>query len=389
MQNRFSYKKKYVHDINIENSFVRLWHHGGDFNRTSIKKIFQRCLKTAPVWPYAALMPDFHQSGETMVGSVIPTQSMIMPELIGNDIGCGMLAVKLPVLFQDIMHWEKILNELKRAIPVGTAQNREVNDRVVKNPLWDSVACLSAIQKNDLGKLYRQFGTLGGGNHFAEILRDHENHLWVIIHTGSRYAGELVRKDYAESNSLIQDSQIANAYMTDHDFALGFAKENRLEILRRILSVLFRNTEFDEEQLFQHAVSNYFDVIHNAVTVENHFGEDLIIHRKGAVRILQGDIAVIPGSMGSGSYIVEGRGNPFSFHSCSHGAGRKLSRKEAIHSVTSKDFKRQMAGIVYDTSMNLRDEAPGAYKAIKQVLKGQKDIVKILFDLTPVLSLKG
>ncbi len=400
MQEKYRYSKKHVHDIRVGESFVRLWHHGGDINKKLIKRIFQKILNTESVSPYIALMPDYHQSGDTMTGSVIPVKDGIIPSVIGNDIGCGMLAVRLPVELGDLNEPERLLFSLKREIPVGTSQNRMVNDRVANNCLWQELERLTAIKENDIGRLMRQVGSLGGGNHFLELLKDTEGDLWLVIHTGSRYTGELIRRFYTERVEMQEEycsffqcfsvnSPEGQNYLTDHDFAVRFARLNRLEILYRTLSVLSVHTGIKELQNTDEIMADHIDVVHNAVTFERHFGEDVFVHRKGAVRLMPGKTAVVPGSMGTLSYIVEGRDTCLSFNSCSHGAGRRFSRGEAMRNVSLKEFRKSMKGIVYDTSINLKDEAPQAYKDIKHVMKGQKDLVKILHELTPVVSLKG
>ncbi len=404
MQNEYNYKKKNVHDISIGNSFVRLWHSDGSFNKKIIINSFQRLLKTSFVDPYIALMPDYHQSGETMIGSVIPTKNILLPSIIGNDIGCGMLAVKLPFTIKALNNLHDILYELKLVIPTGTDQNNLLTERVKRNPLWKKRDNIISVREKEWGKLFRQFATLGSGNHFFEILEDTEGMLWIIVHSGSRYIGALINKYYITAGSeeagidqniyrktpyLYSDSQLSSNYLNDYDFAVNYAKESRMEMILRAFDVFAKVLSVNDKSRLNKALASYIDVAHNSLSLESHFGESLFIHRKGAINLPQGKYGIIPGSMGTSSFIVEGRNGKFSFNSCSHGAGRIMSRGEAIRNISTKDFNNSMSGVVYDESKKLKDEAPQAYKDIRQVLRSQKDIVKIHYELNPLISLKG
>ncbi len=396
MKKRYIYKNKNVHDIPVGNSFVRLWHHGGGYNEKQLVSVFEKIVASGAVWPYIALMPDFHPGDQAMIGSVIPLKNKVMPSLIGNDIGCGMLVAKIGTSTEDIENYDELLARLKQSVPTGFHENRTVTERVAGNAVWGYKQCVTAIKEKDWRKLYRQLGTLGGGNHFIELLKDDDSQLWIIIHTGSRYAGELIRKQYSPDGLMLRqdaaltvESKEASEFIADHDVAVLFAKENRQEILVRVLhevaGVLKKNASINLPEILDKRV----DVVHNAVFPETHFGESLYVHRKGAVRLFEGEKGVIPGSAGTSSCIVEGRGNSFSFNSSSHGAGRKMSRKEAATRLSAKDIRRYMTGIVYDSSLPAKDEAPQAYKDIRKVMKAQKDSVRILCELTPVLSFKG
>jgi tRNA-splicing ligase RtcB len=230
MQKKFNYPQKNVHDIYVNESFVRLWHHGGGFDEKCILETFQPLLKSSFVYPYAALMPDFHQSGKNMVGSVIPTRQVIFPSVIGNDIGCGMLGIKLLIPIHNKSNLQDLLSDFKKVIPVGRDQNRTIAPRVKDNPLWYELDKVVSINKRDQGHLVRQFGSLGGGNHFLEILEDENGDNWILIHTGYRNTGALIneyfikvgaqhpgvdRNMYRKIPYINTDSHLARQYLSD------------------------------------------------------------------------------------------------------------------------------------------------------------------------------
>jgi tRNA-splicing ligase RtcB len=402
---RFAYRSKYVHDISVEDSTVRLWSARGRTDRRLIEKAFAPLLRTPFVYPYVALMPDYHPGEGSMIGSVIPTRGVLLPSVIGGDLGCGMAAVRLPLNRDEIEPKLRALQKkLLERIPVGTAHNARVSERVKSNAIWRRESRAPFLTQRLHRKLLRQFASLGGGNHFLEIQADQEEGVWVMLHSGSRYLGVIVRDTYVESGRehpgvdadlyrrlphLVVGSPLASDYLHDLVLALDFARESRKEMMLRALEVLadeFTNVErVGAEKLIESA----FDVAHNLVLGEEHFGELLFVHRKGATRVAEGEIGMIPGSMGTMSYVVEGRGNRHSFCSCSHGAGRAMSRAEAFKRVSDREFRRSMKGVVYEHDERIRDESPLAYKDVESVLRAQKDVVKILFQLRPLLSIKG
>ena len=398
---KIPYREKHVHDIKVGGMDVRLWSVGGPVNRREIETAFLPLARSGFVHPYVALMPDWHPGEDAVVGSVVPTRNVLLPRAVGGDIGCGMCAVRLPALLEDLRpSLEAIGTELYQAIPVGTAHNAVVTDRVSENALWRS-ELRASISNRTLRKLIRQFGSLGGGNHFLELQRDSEERIWIMLHSGSRYLGVEIRDYYVAEGQrtegidqrlysriphLPADSAIGADYLQDVRSVKDFARESRREMLLRSLEVMRRHVPgLDAADIMGSAV----DVSHNDVALEEHFGERLYVHRKGAIHLAQGDTGFVPGSMGTASYVVEGRGNAHAFCSCAHGGGRAMSRAAAARSISPKRLRESMEGILCVHDGLLLDEAPDAYKDIRTVMRGQADLVKVLRELQPVVSIKG
>ncbi len=401
MDRKFQYREKNVHDIRVDDMNVRLWSVDGPANRREIERAFLPLARSGFVYPYVALMPDWHPGEDAVVGSVVPTRSMLLPQVIGGDIGCGMCAVPLPLSLDDLTpSLQTIGAELRQAIPVGTAHNAVVTDRVKDNPLWQK-ELRASISNRTLRKLIRQFGSLGGGNHFLEIQKDQENRVWIMLHSGSRYLGVEVRdfyvaeghkiagidcKLYSKVPHISANTSLGSDYLQDVQSVREFARESRREMMFRALEVVQRHApELDIAGIMGTAV----DVSHNYVALEEYFDEPLYVHRKGAIRLSKGDIGFVPGSMGTSSYVVEGRGNEHAFCSCAHGGGRAMSRTAAARSISQKRLCESMDGIICEHDGLLQDEAPDAYKDIRTVMRGQSDLVKILYELTPAVSIKG
>jgi tRNA-splicing ligase RtcB (3'-phosphate/5'-hydroxy nucleic acid ligase) len=393
---------KHVHDIQVQDMNVRLWSVDGPTDRQEIQRMLAPLAKTGFVHPYMALMPDWHPGSEgSIVGSVIPTRSVLLPGMIGGDIGCGMIAVRLPVTTTGLAeHLESIALGLRTSIPSGSGLNTGISDRVQSNPIWRR-ELKAPVSNRTLRKLIRQFASLGGGNHFLEVQNDSDGYVWVMLHSGSRYLGMQVRDWYIEQGAkqpgidtkvysripyLLAESDLAHHYLADTSTVQEFARESRKEMMTRALETIgtFLGT-LDIALLIAGAI----EVGHNYVAVENHFGERLLVHRKGAIQISKGALGLVPGSMGTPSYVVEGRGNPFSFCSCAHGGGRAMSRSAAARRISEKTLRESMKNVVYDSEVPLLDEAPEAYKDIRMVMRGQKDLVKIRHELNPVVSVKG
>ena len=401
MDKKYNYREKNVLDIKVHEMIVRLWSVTGVGDREEIQKMLMPLAKAGFVYPYMALMPDWHPGADAMVGSVIPTKDVLLPNVIGGDIGCGMTAVRLPVTASELStDFEFIASELRENIPAGSAHNSAVPERVSTNPLWER-ELKAPVSNRIFRKLMRQFGSIGGGNHFLELQRDHEDHLWIMLHSGSRYLGVEIRDYYVAEGAkrdgiddrlykripyLIASDPFSKDYMSDVQSVKYFAKESRREMLIRALEVMQRHVpSLDIAVLIQSAA----DVSHNYVAMEEHFGEQLYIHRKGAIRLAKGDIGLVPGSMGTASFVVEGRGNGYAFCSCAHGGGRAMSRAAAARYISQQELRDSMEGILCAHDAPLLDEAPGAYKDIRIVMRGQKDLVKILYELSPVVSIKG
>jgi tRNA-splicing ligase RtcB (3'-phosphate/5'-hydroxy nucleic acid ligase) len=357
------------------------------------------------VYPYVALMPDHHPAEGSMVGSVIPTRNVLLPSVVGGDLGCGVTAVKLPVesaVLRDVL--VEIRARLRTVIPTGSAHNAIVAPRVETNPLWRRPMESALVSSRLSRKLIRQFGSLGGGNHFLEFQQDTDGCAWIMLHSGSRYLGVVIRDYYIEAGRglrqtddrmyrlipyLPADCDLADAYMADLGLAMHFARESRREMMLRALEAIAAYVPPVREAGVDALSREMCDVAHNYVAQEEHFGEKLFVHRKGAVRALEGELVMIPGSMGTSSYVAEGRGNRFAFTSCSHGAGRAMSRQWAARDISDRAFEQSMRDVLHDNDLRLKDESPLAYKNIQVIMRAQRDLVRVRNELTPLLSMKG
>lgn len=346
---------------------------------------------------HVAVMPDVHLANEVCVGVALATRELIYPAAVGSDIGCGMAAIRFDAsadLLADERSASAVLAGLYRAIPAMKQPRDSVPD--------DVPAELGERQLSDprLEKLRSrdgryQLGTLGRGNHFVEFQADDENRLWLMIHSGSRGMGQAITahhlrraRESGQREKLVRlpaDSDLGRGYLNDLEWGIAYAAQNRLAMLRAAESVLrelFR-VEADWESLIH---SN-----HNHARQEVHRGETWWVHRKGALSASPGEPGVIPGSMGSASFHVAGRGEPDSLCSSSHGAGRELSRGEAAQRIPARQLEREMRGVWFDhrRAGTLRDEAPSAYKDIHAVMRAQRELTRIERRLRPVLSYKG
>lgn len=398
---KYHYREKNVHDIKVGDLVVRLWSVDGPANRHEIEKAFLPLARSGFAYPYAVLLPDWHPGADAVVGSVVLTRNVLLPKMVGGDIGCGVCAVRLPVAIGDLLpSVPAIAADLRQAIPVGTSHNAVVTDRVKNHPLWQQ-ELRASLSNRTLRKLIRQFGSLGGGNHFLEMQRDQEGGVWIMLHSGSRYLGIEVRdyyvaegqrqkgvdqKLYARIPHLPADSAIGVDYLQDVQSVKEFARESRREMLLRAVEVVHR---YVPEVEVAAVMASARDVSHNYVATEQYFGERLNVHRKGAIHLAKGDVGFVPGSMGTASYVVEGRGNEYAFCSCAHGGGRAMSRAAAVRSISHEQLRKSMDGIVCAHDGMLLDEAPDAYKDIRSVMRGQSDLVKIRHELHPVASVKG
>jgi tRNA-splicing ligase RtcB (3'-phosphate/5'-hydroxy nucleic acid ligase) len=343
---------------------------------------------------HVAAMPDVHVAEGVSVGTVFATLDTLVPAALGGDLGCGMCAARFdaPAAALSPRELNALLDELSRAIPVGDATHRGAGE-----PLPEALAHAELStralerQKRALGP--RHLGTLGGGNHFLELDRGAGGELWVVVHTGSRGLGAEIAAHHKRAAmargggalaglSALEDA--GRAYAADAAWAADFAKENRRAILSRAKEVISR-------ALGAPGVTEVVDVHHNFVAREEHGGRPLYVHRKGATAAGDGELGLIPGSMGTASYVVVGRGAPASFASCSHGAGRVMTRREARDKIHPASLERVMRRVVFD-KRKLRDlveEAPAAYRDIKEVIEDQADLVSPLTRLEPIAVLKG
>lgn len=407
LDREFRYREKHVVDITVGSWAVRAWNpsvdRDGDFRR-DIALACLPLLKTGLVYPYIAMMADFHPGEGAMIGSVIPTRNVLFLSVMGGDLGCGMCATPLGIPAGDMSPWLAAIRNLAvQRIPTGGSQNSQITERVRNHSLWDK-EMKAPVHHRLLKKLERQFASLGGGNHFIEVQEDSEGLAWIMLHSGSRFLGVRVRDYYIETGKhqegvqsktydrfphLMVGTPLAEDYLADLALALEFARLSRREMMLRTIEVCCEVVPCLKGTDPEHLLSRSFDKSHNFVAPEVHFGQTLFVHRKGATRAFEGEIGMIPGSMGSRSYIVEGRGNPFSFGSCSHGAGRRLPRAEALSRIGDRAFAKSMENIMFQFDSRLRDEAPMAYKDIDRVMRAQKDLVKIRHELRPLLSIKG
>ena len=367
-------------------------------------------LSTLPfIYRHVAAMPDVHTGIGATIGSVIATHNAIIPAAVGVDIGCGMIACRLSLEANDLSEvlLKKIFDQISRDVPVGREQHKE--DRALTDRALPFASQLKRMTDKhpqllkSFGKSsdwIRQMGSLGGGNHFIELCLDESDCIWVMLHSGSRGVGnaignyfiQLARKDMERWMINLPDRDLAyfpegtehfDDYAEAVQWAQDYAYANRQAMLDLILAALTRH--LPAFQVTAEAVNCH----HNYVTKENHYGENVWITRKGAIRARQGDLGIIPGSMGAKSFIVRGKGNPESFCSCSHGAGRKMSRTAAEKAFTTADLARQTEGVVCRKDKGVLDEIPGAYKDIDQVMANQEDLVGVVHTLKQVVCVKG
>ena len=333
---------------------------------------------------FVAAMADVHVSEGVAVGTVFATEHEVVPGALGGDLGCGMTAVRLAVEASAI-DLRRVIEDWSRVIPVGTALHRgrgaTVPDALLAQPL-----STHALHRTREALSRKHLGTLGGGNHFLEIDRDAEGRAWLLVHSGSRglgaaIAGHHVRVSGSPLSALDVRESAGAAYLRDHTWALSFAAHNRRALVDAALGVLGEHAPV--------AVEEIVDVHHNFAARERWLDRELVVHRKGAIAVPAGARALIPGSMGTASYVVEGLGNPASFGSCSHGAGRVMSRSEARAKVEPAALARSMRHVVHASSRDLVEEAPCVYRDIREVLEDQEDLVTRRTRLEPIAVLKG
>ena len=358
---------------------------------------------------HVAAMPDVHLGIGATVGSVIPTVRAIIPAAVGVDIGCGMMATRLSLTANDLdeKRLRGVFNRITRDVPVGFAQHDERDVRAgaarsFRKDLSGIVGKHPGIEKR-LGKnssWAHQLGTLGGGNHFIELCLDEAQSVWVMLHSGSRGIGnaigsyfiELAKKDMQNVQGSVPDKDLSyfsqgTAHFDDYVEAVGWAQDyaraNREEMMDLVLEALRRHLPAFE------VTGEAVNCHHNYVEREKHYGETVWLTRKGAIRARRGELGIIPGSMGARSYIVRGRGAAESFHSCAHGAGRRMSRKAAQRTFKLEDLVEQTTGVICRKDKGVIDEIPGAYKDIDEVMANQSDLVEVVHTLKQVLCVKG
>ncbi|WP_421567764.1 RtcB family protein [Stenotrophomonas sp. PD6] len=363
------------------------------------------------VGPWVAVMPDVHVGKGATVGSVIPTRGAIIPAAVGVDIGCGMAAVRTTLRADDLPDsLAQLRSHIERAVPVGNGKGGE--HRQLPDSIRSRIECSGLVQRLNAikerhrqvrtDKLACQIGTLGGGNHFIEICLDETGAVWVMLHSGSRGTGNLIGTYFIEQAREQLARRVLGFHLPDKDLAFfmqgeplfddyvqavswaqEYARENREAMMARVLAEMRqRLPKFQLEKL---AVNCH----HNYVQTETHGGEELLVTRKGAVSARAGELGIIPGSMGTRSYIVRGKGNAESFHSCSHGAGRVLSRSAARQQITLAQHREATAHVECRKDATVIDESPAAYKSIDAVMAAQSDLVEVVHTLRQVVCIKG
>lgn len=350
---------------------------------------------------HVSIMPDSHVGFGMPIGGVFASQDYIIPNAVGVDIGCGMCAVKTSLRNIETETLRKIMSSVRELIPVGMKHHqRKQPDDLMPSLSTEGTTIVDEEYENAL----TQIGTLGGGNHFIEIQKDKEGFIWMMVHSGSRNIGyraaEYYNKLAIQLNEkwksavpkewqlayLPLDSPEAEKYISEMNYCVAFALSNRKVMIGQIKNAFDKiiNEKIDYDELI--------NIPHNYAAVEKHFGRNVVIHRKGATSAREGETGIIPGSQGSKSFIVRGKGNKVSFTSCSHGAGRKLGRNQAIKTLSFNEEKQKLDGMGVIHALRSKgglDEAPGAYKDINIVMANQEDLVEILVELSPLAVIKG
>ncbi|HNT30049.1 MAG TPA: RtcB family protein [bacterium] len=350
---------------------------------------------------HIAIMPDVHVGYGMPIGGVLATDNAVVPNAVGVDIGCGMRAVRTAYNTVEILpHLDTLLRQVLHDIPTGFSHHRQDQDCA----LFRHAPDVSVIQR-ELAAARRQLGTLGGGNHFIEVQKDDQDRVWVMIHSGSRNFGYKTAKEFhgqaqrwcAREGISLPDKDLAylqldttagQEYLAAMEYAQQFARENRRLLMAQTLQIV-------EKQVHTGAcvIEAELDVHHNYAVWEEHYGQRLLVHRKGAVRARSDDLLIVPGSMGSYSYICRGKGEESSFCSSAHGAGRTMGRKEAIRSIPAEQVFREMeeAGILLKKQKHsdVAEECKQAYKDIDRVIAQQADLASVVLKLQPLGVVKG
>jgi len=383
--------------ISSENRPIKMWLDEIEENALSQAK---NMANLPFVHRHMALMPDAHCGYGMPIGGVLATKGVIIPNAVGVDIGCGMCAMRTSIEDADSDTLKQIMSQIRKLIPVGFNWHNEAQ----ADKCMPDVDVLPKIVERHIIKAQHQVGSLGGGNHFIEIQHGSDGFLWVMIHSGSRNLGNQVAQFYNQKAKALNErwhssvpasydlaflpieTDEAHAYMKEMNYCVDFAFANRRLMMERVQHV-FQNV-FKGEVQFDEIIN----IAHNYAAWENHFNENVLVHRKGATRARLGEVGIIPGSQGTKSYIVEGFGNPDSFESCSHGAGRVMGRKQAQRDldldteIKRLDEKGIIHGIRHRKDL---DEAAGAYKDIDTVMANQTDLVKVKVKLEPLAVVKG
>ena len=385
----------------INNRPVKIW--TGEVEESAMEQI-ANLTKLPFMFHHLAIMPDVHAGMGMPIGGVLATVDAVIPNAVGVDIGCGMCAVKtswkVENITSDVLR-KKIMRGIRKAIPLGKEHHKKAQDEKFM-PQGHDIDSMQVVRSQYISAT-KQVGTLGGGNHFIELQRDEEGNLWVMIHSGSRNLGKKVGDYYNRLAATLNErwhSVVApelhlaflplktnefNNYWAEMQYCVDFALCNRrlmMERIKEILADALSGIEFEP----------MINIAHNYATWEHHFSKNVIVHRKGATLAREGVMGIIPGSQGTASYIVEGLGNLDSFCSCSHGAGRVMSRTKAVQSLSLQDEIKRLddQGIVHAIrTVHDLEEAAGAYKDIETVINNELDLVRIVTRLLPIAVIKG
>jgi tRNA-splicing ligase RtcB len=355
---------------------------------------------------HVSVMPDGHVGFGSTVGSVIPTRGAIIPGAVGVDIGCGMIATQTAYTANDLPDdLGVLLSSIEQGIPAGVGKGHE-NDRGILRGMPDIPSYFPAEMQR---RAHTQFGSLGSGNHFVEVCLDEGSNVWTVLHSGSRGVGNLLAKQHIDEAKglmkkyfinlpgddldlayLVEGTPEFDAYIEDMLWAQKYAYQSRAEmngVLLVALKLAIEGTRLGRTGIVKQTINCH----HNYTERENHGGKNIWVTRKGAIKSDAGDLGVIPGSMGTDTYIVRGLGNPASYNSSSHGAGRKMSRAQARRDLDVESFKASMAGKTWQggNADSLIDEDPRSYKSIKDVMEDQADLVEVVARLHQVLNYKG
>ncbi len=391
-----------MHTIHTERLPVRLWL--DDPEPGAMAQI--RNIANLPfAHHHIAIMPDCHEGFGMPIGGVLATNAVVIPNAVGVDIGCGMCAIQT-----DIQHIErnkllKIMSAIRQEVPLGFKHHKKPQDESLM-PQGYETGKMNVVAREYESALH-QIGTLGGGNHFIEIQQDNKGFIWLMIHSGSRNIGLKVADHYnrlagklneqwgmkefktKQLAYLPDDSEEGRAYLNEMNYCIDFAFASRKLMADRICDVIH---DFTGCNFVAFEGQNIINIAHNYAALEAHFGKQVYVHRKGATRAGKGQLGIIPGSQGTKSYIVRGKGNPESFESCSHGAGRLMGRKEAQRRLNLDEEKQRLdaQGIIHAIrGQGDLDEAAGAYKNIDEVMRNQTDLVEIVVELRPLAVVKG
>lgn len=394
---------------------VKGWTHGVPVDDKALDQL--KNIASLPILAgHVAVMPDVHLGKGATVGSVIATRSAIIPAAVGVDIGCGMIATQTSLKAKDLPDsLTKLRSALEAVIPVGFASHDKPvstqhdsefglhlhNKAKELNKRFNKLEIIKHVRRLNTSRIWSQIGTLGGGNHFIELCLDEKQNVWIMLHSGSRNIGKVfadIAINMAKEIAVAQDralpdrdlawldegSKEFNMYTDALGWAQDYAAHNRNVMLH--LTIQIMKQHFGERFKLIGKATNCH---HNYAQLEMHFGKQVWITRKGAVSARAGEMGIIPGSMGARSFIVRGKGNPMSYHSCSHGAGRIHSRTAAKKLFTTKDLIAQTRGVECRKDKNVIDEIPSAYKNIDDVIAAQKDLIEVVATLKQFMCIKG